>query len=160
MASVKCFFVMIFNGSVLHIWHCSLSQNNGTAIWHGLCLQVVQDHSQVRRLAMRSHKARHVGHSLLWFITAKGRGAWHRVWGSQAQAPCGVTQDARDSSSAELWQRVWSIVCQGSLLETRCPVFMGTSQSRAHPLPSTYQGPDSQRGSRYSSGTALFSQAV
>lgn len=89
--------------------------------------KVVQDHSQVRRLARWSRKARHVVHSLLWFIPAKGRGTWPRAWGSQAQTPCGVTQDTRDSSGAELWWRVWSIVCQGSSLETRCPVFMGAS---------------------------------
>lgn len=62
----------------------------------------------------------------------------------------GASQDALNSSSTELWQHVWSIVYQGSSLETQCPVFMGVGHMGILCL-ACPRVPDLQRKSRYSS---------
>lgn len=96
-----------------------------------------QDHLQVLWFARRTHKT--YSSDLL-----RPKEKAHGTKSEEARPGC------LNSSSTELWQHVWSIVYQGSSLETQCPVFMGAGHMGILCL-ACPRVPDLQRKSRYSS---------
>ena len=119
-----------------------------------------QGHPQVWWFTMRSHRTQHtvVLATKIYYMrgysakSAKGKGVRGKVrrnrHKSLESSPCGVTQDALNSSSNELWPHVWNGIYTGGRRDNMPKVFM-VSWSCRHPLPSMSQDSRPPEGGWY-----------
>lgn len=103
---------MTLHGNVLHVWWCSLSLM--MSLVRHICVSRWSPSPLAGADRLGGPRLRTPSCSWLCLIPATGKGAGHRVGGSQALI----------SSSTELGGHTCSIVHQGSSLETRPSVYL------------------------------------
>lgn len=133
---------MTLHGNVLHVWWCSLSLMMSLA--RHICVSRWSPSPLAGADRLGGPRLRTPSCSRLCLTPATGKGAGHRVGGSQALI----------SSSTELGGHTCSIVHQGSSSETRAQCLRGWS--RRHPLPAGARAPGSQRESDTQQGPHCF----